>query len=194
MEKIIIRQGISPKDRFRAGMLFIEAFYGKFRHIIKNESTFLNLIGSGLNLNYCISAYNEGKLLGICGFQYGKHRFVNFRFSDFIKRFGIFKGIAKCFLCRFYYRKHKDRQLLMDGITVEKSARGLGIGRRMIETLFYYASAMKFKNIRLDVIDTNTNARKLYEKLGFKAVRTKKSLFYNDMGFSSITTMIKEVK
>lgn len=81
----------------------------------------------------------------------------------------------------------------MDGITVEKTARGLGIGSRMIKTLFSYATATGFKSIRLDVIDTNTNARRLYEKLGFKAIKTEKSLFYKDIGFNSITTMIKDI-
>jgi ribosomal protein S18 acetylase RimI-like enzyme len=193
MEKIIIRQGISLKDRFQAGKLFMDAFYQKFRHTVKNESTFLNLISTGLNLDYCISAYENSKLLGICGFQYGKYRFVNFYFRDFIKRYGIFAGTAKCVACRFYYRKHKDGELLMDGITVEKTARGLGIGSRMIKTLFSYATATGFKSIRLDVIDTNANARRLYEKLGFKAIKTEKSLFYKDIGFNSITTMIKDI-
>lgn len=52
------------------------------------------------------------------------------------------------------------------GMGVLKPYRGMGIGRRLLVAAID-AAGKKFQRIQLSVRETNTNARALYEKMGF---------------------------
>lgn len=60
----------------------------------------------------------------------------------------------------------------MDGIAVKQDMRGKGIGTKLLDELKQYARDNGFSSIRLDVIDTNPAARRLYERQGFVLTRT----------------------
>ena len=54
-----------------------------------------------------------------------------------------------------------------------------------------YAKENDYEKIRLDVIDTNPDARRLYERLGFVAERTNNFEGLRPvLGFGASTTMI----
>ena len=78
----------------------------------------------------------------------------------------------------------------MDGIFVTKEARGLGLGTALLRAVKGEALKRGCGEVRLDVIDNNPRARKLYEREGFVAGNVQslgplKHLF----GFSSATEM-----
>jgi len=52
-------------------------------------------------------------------------------------------------------------------IAVQKSFRGKGVGKRLVECLLEEASKKGIVNLTLEVRDGNIAARKLYEKMGF---------------------------
>ena len=57
--------------------------------------------------------------------------------------------------------------LLMDGLAVDSAARGRGVGTRLLGAIEIHARALGKTGIRLDVLDTNPGARRLYERCGF---------------------------
>jgi ribosomal protein S18 acetylase RimI-like enzyme len=58
-----------------------------------------------------------------------------------------------------------------------------------------FAKQNNCRRIRLDVINTNPAARRLYEREGFAAVKIAKFAFLEKLlGFSSSATMIKEIR
>ena len=78
----------------------------------------------------------------------------------------------------------------MDGIAVQAGARGQGVGSRLLEEIANYAKEQGFSRVRLDVIDINPKARKLYERKGFKAVKTEYFRYLRWLlGFRGSTTM-----
>jgi ribosomal protein S18 acetylase RimI-like enzyme len=78
----------------------------------------------------------------------------------------------------------------MDGIAVHCAYRGQGIGNTLIDKIICHATDLGLKSIRLDVIDTNPKAQKLYEKKGFRAIKTEQFPYLKWLlGFSSNTTM-----
>ena len=90
-----------------------------------------------------------------------------------------------------YERKPKEGQLLMDGIAVRQDARGRGIGTRLLDEFKAYGREHGYANIRLDVIDTNPGARRLYERLGFVATKTEHFEYLRwFLGFGASTTML----
>ena len=58
----------------------------------------------------------------------------------------------------------------MDGIFVGAAALGKGVGTKLLNTLIEHAESHNFAAIRLDVIDKNHGAQRLYERIGFVEV------------------------
>jgi GNAT superfamily N-acetyltransferase len=69
-----------------------------------------------------------------------------------------------------------------------------GLGSRLLEAVFDKARLEGFRVVRLKVVDTNTRARRLYERLEFAVVKTQHYPFTRAwLGFSGDHVMIKEV-
>ncbi len=64
------------------------------------------------------------------------------------------------------------KTLYIDDLCVEKTTRGLGIGRKLYEFVKKYAKDNGFYNITLNVWECNPNAKKFYDKMGLKPLKT----------------------
>ena len=64
-------------------------------------------------------------------------------------------------------------------LAIAKAARGQGLGSRLIRELEKRSRKAGFKRIHLEVAHDNTAARSLYEKLGYRQVRSIPA-FYED--------------
>jgi ribosomal protein S18 acetylase RimI-like enzyme len=66
----------------------------------------------------------------------------------------------------------------------------MGVGSRLLIEVCRQATRQGYQRVRLDVIDTNPKARKLYERLGFQQIRTERFPYLkNFLGFGGVTTM-----
>ena len=80
----------------------------------------------------------------------------------------------------------------MDGISVSSDARGRGIGGRLLEEVESYAISHGFESIRLDVIDTNPDAKRLYERKGFSVTKSESFGWLRWLlGFGGSETLVK---
>lgn len=66
---------------------------------------------------------------------------------------------------------------LIDEIFVEDSARGLGLGRRLLEETIIWLKDRKINRIKLHAYSWNAGARKLYERYGFREYAVAYELF-----------------
>lgn len=64
-------------------------------------------------------------------------------------------------------------------VATEPDMRRRGIARRMIELLSGYAAESGIQSILLEVRQSNTPARTLYESMGFRAVGVRKNYYKN---------------
>lgn len=66
------------------------------------------------------------------------------------------------------------------GVGLTKSARGIGIGTRLVEMCLSESKKIGIKLVKLYVFDTNKSGRSFYKKLGFRETgRIKKGVFHN---------------
>ncbi len=73
----------------------------------------------------------------------------------------------------FVVRKSDDvAQLRL--LYVESSARGLGIGRRLVEECIGFSRAAGYRTLRLWTNDVLTSARKIYQAAGFRLVKEER--------------------
>lgn len=193
-----IRKGFDEKDRAIAAKLYVEAFKRKFEKLWGEEAVIQMIFEEGFNPQYCLCAYDDNDgLVGIAGFHEGDKGLIDLEVKDFIKAFGWLKGFAKaCVTGVILHRKAKSREeLLMDGIAVNRSCRGQGVGTLLFDALIQMGIEKNFKTLKLDVIDENPKAKALYERLGFQKTAYQKmpKFISNLIGVSGVTSMVRNL-
>jgi ribosomal protein S18 acetylase RimI-like enzyme len=78
-------------------------------------------------------------------------------------------------------------------LVVDASMRGKGIGSLLMQSAFDIAQKNQCTAVVLDVANTNPDARRLYERLGFKLVRTIELKYLPKWISSGATIMRKDL-
>lgn len=194
--KVAYKIGIPETAKDTAAKLFHEAFGKKIALAVPEKEKQLKLINNSLLLDYAIGAFSGDELIGIAGFNTPNGSFTGGKIglSGLIALLGFFRGIKAAIILSIYERKPKLGELVMDGISVNASARGQGIGSGLLKAIQAYATEQGYTSIRLDVINTNPRAKKLYERMGFEVVKTENfPLLQKHLGFSGSSTMIYNI-
>ncbi len=164
---ITLQKGLPTELINSATDLFLNAFGSKFYPILGDGEITKELVKSSINTTSCISAFENGDLLGILAVQEKNKSFVDISFDNIKSSYGLIKGMIKAVLLSLFMYKPDDKEIHIECIAVAISARGMGIGTRLLNELFSQASDECIQKVTLEVINTNTKAKSLYEKLGF---------------------------
>jgi len=196
MNEIIYRQGIPKEFVSDAIELYDEAFGKKISLAIKSNEDRKKFLSHCFLPEYSISALMNDKLVGIAGFQTPNDSMTGkIGYKGLISQLGLLKGNWAALIFSIYERTPQKGELVMDGIAVHSVARGKGIGNRLLDEIKVYAVKHQFESIRLDVIDINPRAKKLYERKGFEVVRTEKLPYLKFfLGFGGYETMKFTIK
>jgi len=192
---IDVRVGLSDTQRRAAAALYDEAFGEKFKAAISSESARLGLLEETFVGRFAVCATVDGTLVGLAGFHTVDGSLTGgIDSNELVSRLGIFRGVRAALVFSLYERGLKPGELLMDGIAVRQAYRGRGIGSRLLAEIVDYAGTHEFSCVRLDVIDTNSGARRLYERSGFTAVKSESFPYLRWLlGFGGVTTMTLEL-
>lgn len=194
MNEIIIKVGLENHQFSEAAQIYYQAFERKLQPSLKDSISGQQILSESFNPAQVIVALKDNILVGVVGFQSTESRFVNPKLSSFIKQFGLIRGWTQYLIMALISRYPTKSELVLDGIAVNQSMRGQGVGTQLLNTVVEYANNHKFTRVRLDVIDTNPDARRLYERVGFIEVKTHKVPYLQALlGFSAVTTMIKSL-
>ena len=194
-DRLSFQRGLPESCRASAASLYDEAFGQKFKVAVRSDQQRCSLWGNCFQREYAIVAMAGGKLVGIAGFHTRKGSFTGgITYKKLVLLLGLVRGSWAALILSLYERKLEAGGMLMDGIAVHRDYRGKGIGGKLLKELAEYARENRYEKIRLDVIDTNPGAKKLYERVGFKAIRTEKFPYLRWLlGFSSSTTMVLDI-
>lgn len=186
-----IVHGIPKGCETRAAALYWEAFGGKLGNVMRPKHKALAFIRRVLDPTHAISALDQdGTLIGVVGFKTYKSALVGGTFADMRAVYGTFSALWRATLISLIERDTENERFLMDGIFVTADVRGRGVGTALLTAIMKEARERGYASLRLDVINTNPRARKLYEKRGFVATKTKHmGILRLIFGFESATTM-----
>jgi ribosomal protein S18 acetylase RimI-like enzyme len=183
--------GLPERYRDSAVDLYDEAFGQKFAVAIPSRGKRIIFLRKCFKFDYVIGAIYDDKLIGIAGFQTPEGSLTGgITYRELLSQLGFIKGNWAAIIFALYERKAVFKELIMDGIAVHSDARGKGVGSYLLKEAAKYAKDHQFNTVRLDVIDINTKAKILYERMGFKSVKTESYPYLKWLlGFSSSTTM-----
>lgn len=193
--ELSISLGIPPEQRERSAQLYDIAFGEKLALAIPDAGARVQLLTKAMQLEYAIGAFDGMRLIGMAGFSTANGALTGgMDYRVLLSELGWIKGNRAAAVLSIYERKAKFGELLMDGIVVDPEYRGQGVGSRLFSRLITYAESEHYTTIRLDVIDTNIGAYRLYERLGFTSVKTEQFEFLRGiLGFGASTTMTLEL-
>jgi ribosomal protein S18 acetylase RimI-like enzyme len=190
-----VLRGLPEHLRAAAAALYWEAFGGKLGRVLGPEARAQDYLRRAIAADHAIVALAEdGALVGLVGFKSPQGAFADGSMRLLCEVYGwpggVWRGVALGLLAR----EVDNRRFLIDGLCVARAARGQGVGTALIGEILACARERAYREVRLDVISTNVRARTLYERLGFRAVRTERlGLLRHLFGFEAATTMVRPV-
>lgn len=190
-----IERGFRDADRPLVATLYWGAFGAKLGHVMGPERKALAYFEAVLSPDHALCARaRDGALLGVAGFKTHEGALVGGGFREFAGVYGLAGAVWRVALLGALERDTDNARFLMDGIFVAPEARGLGVGTRLIDAIADEAVARGYAEVRLDVIDINTRARKLYERQGFVVVEEQRLGWLRHVfGFNAAMTMVRRV-
>ncbi len=170
-DDISIRLGVPRENIDAATTLYCDAFQEKLTPFLGPKERASRFLASGLEPSRAIVALQGSSVVGIAGFKLNGKGLFEPGLGRFVKEYG-WTAPARVLGLLLLERQEGADHLLMDGIAVSETVRGRGIGTRLLQAIESHARTLNKIAIRLDVIDTNPGARRLYERFGFEAVKT----------------------
>lgn len=109
--------------------------------------------------------------------------------KPFIEAFGKAKGNIFCWQIDKIMTKvivKSGKECYIDFLAVDKDARGRGIAKILLN---YIHKDTRYEKYILEVLSKNTNAKKVYEKVGYKVIKHEKNIFMTLSGQGSAFIM-----
>ena len=193
---IIIQQSFAKELCPYAAELYDAAFSSKLSIAIPDAESRQTVLEKGFKPNFSFVALKNHQLVGIAGFKTIRGSLTGgISFQLLRETIGIRRALRAITILGLFQRKQLNNQLLMDGIRVSGNMRGKGIGTKLLHKIIDYAKKERYRTIRLDVIDTNPAAFRLYERIGFVPVKTEQFTYLKWLlGFKASTQMVYRLK
>jgi ribosomal protein S18 acetylase RimI-like enzyme len=190
-QEISITRGFAEELRSEAASLFDVAFGPKLAVAIPNPELRMQVLLDALDPSHAFVATAKGRIVGIAGFKTTAGALTSGISPRLLRaRLGVWRSMRAVTILALFQRGLRPDQLLMDGISVSPEARGGGIGTKLLDRIKHFAEEEGYRTVRLDVIDTNQAARRLYERQGFVATATSRFGYLRWLlGFSAATTL-----
>lgn len=172
LPEIEITAGIPHGQRPRVARLYWQAFQQKLRPALSDEQRAVPYIESLLADDRVICALADGTVIGAVGFSLRGRGAVGFSFAELRARYPTFTAPVRALLLGVLERRTHPGSLQLDGFSVAPEARGLGIGTALLAHVRQFALDERMDAVRLSVVDTNSRARDLYQRLGYVAAES----------------------
>jgi GNAT superfamily N-acetyltransferase len=167
-----------PDAVYTFATIYYQAFAPKLKHLElfpQSATQAVTILSESLNLHQGLCVINEGEILAVAGLDYGGQRFVTFRWTSLLKTFGWLGALWRYLWIQVLrqFQRPANKTLRIEAIAVSEAARGKGIGTLLMEKIFDRARTLGYQIVTLEVVNTNTAAHKLYERLGFRTIHTR---------------------
>lgn len=191
---IEIKLGIPEELHHQAAIICYEGFLSQVGWLFGSQQKAITVLEHSFDTEQGVTAQMQGQLVGFIGLKYENRPFFRFERSHFIRELGLLRGLlAFLILNNISPAKPLFDEMYIAVLVVDASIRGKGIGSLLMQSAFEIAQKNQCTAVVLDVANTNPDALRLYERLGFKLVRTIELKYLPKWISSGATIMRKEL-
>ncbi|MFT4143703.1 MAG: N-acetyltransferase [Mobilitalea sp.] len=157
--------------------IFVEGFWQWLKYFSKDKTRLINAFEHIFQLDSFYVAILDEKVVGITACTNGKKPCVHLQAKVLRKNLGFVAGSIAASVLRKELENHPYPFELepttgsIEFVATHMDYRGKGVASTLIEEII---KNNEYKEFVLEVADTNTNAVKLYEKLGFVEIKRVK--------------------
>jgi len=180
MEQATVKRLSELDDRHldQTVQLFIDGFFKEMGDKLSiNLQTLANAVKPSFKKDHYYVCLLDDKVMGLLAVSSNKSRSHAFDKKTIRRGLGFFKGSLIYSILNEELQKPLDlpeKQCNIESVTTGVEARGKGVASKLIN---HVIDNLDYEEFVLDVIDSNVNAIRLYEKLGFAVYKRKKESF-----------------
>lgn len=187
--------GFTELERDRVGDLYWEAFGKKLGVAFVNDATGAQATRAAMRPDRVLVARLDGAVAGVCGFYADGSGAAAFTWKGLLEILPFWQAIWASLALSVLARSERNGVLVLDGICVDPTLRGSGIGSALLGKATDYARERRLTAVRLSVIDDNPRAEALYRRRGFKSAGSGTIGWLRHLyGFNSYRVMEQKVK
>lgn len=163
---IVPAESLNEVQKVELVNIFVDSFAYMFAFTNKREDL-VDLFSVSLDYSMMYACLADDKVLGLLGLGTNKKRTVVVDVTTYRSIFGDKSGKMIARIMKMMCGKpvvKLDTDLYIDFLAVGKNLRGQGIGTLLLDFTF---AMPEYKDSYLDVLSKNTEAKKLYERLGY---------------------------
>ncbi|MDR1540922.1 MAG: GNAT family N-acetyltransferase [Clostridiales bacterium] len=175
--------------------VFVDGFYQWLRYLSKDKERLCRAMTHMFNADCFFVAIQNGEVIGITACVAKGEKCVRLNRREFAKHLGFVRGsIAYAMLHKEFEVKTYPIPIGKDAGAVEFVAvlsvhRGKGVAAGLIQHIF---SVTDFREYILEVADTNTEAVRLYTRLGFTEILRVQQKHTKQSGINALVYMKRE--
>ncbi|MCJ8140507.1 GNAT family N-acetyltransferase [Falsirhodobacter halotolerans] len=189
---VTLEFGLPDALRDAAARMYWAAFGPKLGRVLGPEGKAHHLLSRAMRADHALIAVEGGRLVGLCGFKTAQGAFVGATPDLMRDSYGRVGAGWRQAALGLLIQDTDNVRFLIDGLCVAEGQRGRGIGTALLDALGTEAARRGYPALRLDVVDTNLGAQRLYRRLGFAAVgRHPAGLAGALFGFQTTITMVR---
>lgn len=170
--EVEIREGLDPEHEADALRILHAAFAYKLRIGLAGPEDMVRLFAGEVDRTACWTAIADGRIAGILTRQSSGETFYNIGTRRLLATFWPLKTLRVLFNFLLLNESPPQNALYVESIAVDAEIRGLGIGGKLMAEAEARARELNLPLLALDVIGDNQGAIRLYERLGYKIVKT----------------------
>jgi ribosomal protein S18 acetylase RimI-like enzyme len=162
-------------DRDDVGPLLWSAYQAKARALRAPRDATIRAFGDCVALDRCLVAWKGESLAGIIGVLEGDAHPLDARVSSIRRHFGPVRArLYALFLRIGTARRPSAGELFFTNLAVVPEHRRQGIATRLVERVEAHARERGLEQVGLEVTDTNHAALRLYDRMGYRIVSTRR--------------------
>ena len=165
----LIREGYPTEQSLRVAEILYEAFSDAYLPIFHSKDHTLKLLQRHIRQDMILTAIEGGIVIGVAGLAFKGRNFFNPTILQVIDVLGldVIHYISKGSPLNFELTEDEAN---IDSLAVHSDARGRGVGSLLVSEVCDLFRKTGYAKISLHVIDKNLDARRFYERLGFKTI------------------------
>nr|BBH85584.1 hypothetical protein KTC_03350 [Thermosporothrix sp. COM3] len=172
--------------------LFVDGFYQHLSALTPDRRILCNAFRDAFVSEQVYVYLLENRVLGMLAYSTQHSSALQLNRRTLQQELGFFKGLMVSFTLGQKPIPIEAHQAYIEDVVTHQEARGKGIASQLIQHLIH---TLPYTEYTLEVVDTNTKAVRLYEKLGFVLFKKKKQLlFQKQVGFNERFYMKKTVQ